>query len=162
VPKKVGMAPIQREGMEYEFSVVFELQMSHRASVSKDRTGLFETEILYDLKDKKLGKTITQWLKTAKPLPTREERAAEAERILRSTTSLPGTKDHFEGEGGKLLTEVQPTRILSDALDFLRKKNKDATDEGREPKYVEVCEAIGLELAARADAGDPAAQPQVT
>ena len=41
VPEKVGMKGVQRENLEYEFTVVLELDMSHRAKVSKDRTGLF-------------------------------------------------------------------------------------------------------------------------
>jgi len=42
VPVKVGMAPIQRDGMEYEFTTVFDVAMNHEAAVSKDRTGLFD------------------------------------------------------------------------------------------------------------------------
>jgi hypothetical protein len=42
VPKKVGMAPIQREGIEYEFTVAFDLDSkTHTALTSKDRTGLY-------------------------------------------------------------------------------------------------------------------------
>ena len=41
-PKKVGMAPIQRDGMEYEFTSVFDLSADHEVDVSKDRTGLFD------------------------------------------------------------------------------------------------------------------------
>jgi len=41
-PKKLGMAPIQRDGMEYEFGVVFDIAMDHKFLVSKDRTGVFD------------------------------------------------------------------------------------------------------------------------
>jgi hypothetical protein len=41
-PIKVGMAPVQREGMEYEFTSVLDLAMNHSAAVSKDRTGLLD------------------------------------------------------------------------------------------------------------------------
>ena len=44
-PKKVGMAPIQRDGMEYEFTTVFDVAADHQAAISKDRTGLFEGAI---------------------------------------------------------------------------------------------------------------------
>lgn len=40
---KLGMAPIQREGMEYEFTAFFEVDSSSIASPSKDRTDLFST-----------------------------------------------------------------------------------------------------------------------
>lgn len=43
VAKKVGMAPVQREGMDYEFTLVFDLEgEKHLAAVSKDRTSLFD------------------------------------------------------------------------------------------------------------------------
>jgi hypothetical protein len=41
-PVKVGLAPVQREGIEYEFTLVFDLTVEgHLASVAKDRTTLF-------------------------------------------------------------------------------------------------------------------------
>ena len=43
--KKVGMAPITREGMEYEFSLVLELDQQHNATPTKDRTSLFDGKI---------------------------------------------------------------------------------------------------------------------
>lgn len=39
--RKVGLAPVQREGMDYEFTTVFDLSPEHLALASKDRTGLF-------------------------------------------------------------------------------------------------------------------------
>ena len=41
VPQKVGMAPITRDGFEFEVSIHFELDHEHKAFCSKDRTGLF-------------------------------------------------------------------------------------------------------------------------
>lgn len=45
VPKKVGMAPIMRDGVEYEFTTVFDLDMAHQAQASKDRTQMFSDKI---------------------------------------------------------------------------------------------------------------------
>lgn len=41
VPEKVGLKGITRDGMDYEFTIVFDLDIKHNASASKDRTGLF-------------------------------------------------------------------------------------------------------------------------
>lgn len=65
--KKLGLQPIQREGMEYEFTIAFDVQMDHRALASKDRTGLFATELV-DLIDPRVSERLLSWLKTAKPL----------------------------------------------------------------------------------------------
>jgi hypothetical protein len=41
VPEKVGMKGVTRDGMDYEFTVVLDLDIKHNATASKDRTGLF-------------------------------------------------------------------------------------------------------------------------
>lgn len=61
-PRKVGMAPVQREGMEYEFTVMLDIDMSHVASSSKDRTRLFDGQ-LFKI-DRKHGELLRQWLET--------------------------------------------------------------------------------------------------
>ncbi len=67
-PLKVGMAPVQREGLEYEFSTVFDVQMDHRALASKDRTGLFGDEGV-DLVKPATGKRLLAWLATGAAVP---------------------------------------------------------------------------------------------
>lgn len=64
--KKLGLQPIQRDGMEYEFTVAFDVQMDHRALASKDRTALFGTDLL-DLADAGVAKRLLDWLGTAAP-----------------------------------------------------------------------------------------------
>lgn len=41
VPEKVGLKGVQRDGLEYDFTLVFDLDMQNHAVSSKDRTGLF-------------------------------------------------------------------------------------------------------------------------
>lgn len=41
VPEKVGLKGITRDGMDYEFTLVFDLDIKNNATTSKDRTGLF-------------------------------------------------------------------------------------------------------------------------
>ncbi|MFA6064004.1 MAG: ATP-binding protein [Gallionella sp.] len=60
VPRKVGMAPIQREGMEYEFTVFFDLSIEHVASTSKDRTSLFDGQ--YFKPSRESGEKLLAWL----------------------------------------------------------------------------------------------------
>jgi hypothetical protein len=63
VPQKVGMAPIMRDGVEYEFTAVFDLDMHHQAQASKDRTNLFDDRIFQITED--TGAQIMQWLNEA-------------------------------------------------------------------------------------------------
>jgi hypothetical protein len=41
VPEKVGLTGIQREGLDFELTLVFEMDIKHHAVATKDRTGLF-------------------------------------------------------------------------------------------------------------------------
>lgn len=64
---KVGAAPIQRDGIEYEFTVVFDLSIDHVATVNKDRTHLFDGQYFVPTPD--VGKTLKQWLDAGEPAP---------------------------------------------------------------------------------------------
>ena len=59
---KVGLAPVQREGMDYEFTTVFDLTQEHSATVSKDRTSLFDGQI-FRLSEK-TGEILKEWLES--------------------------------------------------------------------------------------------------
>jgi len=62
MPQKVGMAPVQREGMDYEFTTVLDLSLEHLATTSKDRTGLFNgTPFTPSIET---GKALLDWLET--------------------------------------------------------------------------------------------------
>ncbi|HPR74126.1 MAG TPA: AAA family ATPase [Bacteroidales bacterium] len=47
VPEKVGLKGVTRDGMDYEFSLVLDLDIKHHASASKDRTGLFMDKLSF-------------------------------------------------------------------------------------------------------------------
>lgn len=59
-PEKVGLKAIQREGLDYEFTLVFDIDLKHNCKASKDRTSLFigkpEFIITSDT-----GKQILEW-----------------------------------------------------------------------------------------------------
>ena len=41
VPEKVGLKAVQRDGLDYEFTIVLDVDSKHNAIASKDRTSLF-------------------------------------------------------------------------------------------------------------------------
>lgn len=67
-PVKAGLAPIQRDGIEYEFTIVFDVAMNHEAQVSKDRTGIFADKIFTITE--KTGEEIAEWLTSGKKVET--------------------------------------------------------------------------------------------
>lgn len=60
IPEKVGLKSVQRDGLEYEFTLTFDLDIKNNATASKDRTGLF-----YGKPEQRLsvetGKLIKDW-----------------------------------------------------------------------------------------------------
>ena len=61
-PQKVGLGSVQRDGMDYEFTVMFELDRdSHMAIAGKDRTSLFRDPVLIS---EETGKRVAAWLTT--------------------------------------------------------------------------------------------------
>lgn len=63
-PVKLGMAPVQREGMEYEFTVFFDINQEHYAKATKDRTDMFKDEAF--LCDEAIGQRLMHWLNEGK------------------------------------------------------------------------------------------------
>ena len=59
-PKKVGLAPVQRDGMEYEFTVMFDIDINHNATATKDRTRLFDGNIFKITSQ--TGEQLLEWL----------------------------------------------------------------------------------------------------
>jgi len=66
--RKIGLAPVQREGLEYEFTTVLDVSNGGYATASKDRTRIFsQTEAV--LLGEKTGVALLQWLESGAPMP---------------------------------------------------------------------------------------------
>ena len=57
--KKVGLAPVFRDGLEYELTVFFDMTQEHIATASKDRTGIFDGQNFKPTVD--TGKQLSKW-----------------------------------------------------------------------------------------------------
>jgi len=60
IPEKVGLKAIQRNDLDYEFTLVFEIDIKHFAVSSKDRTGLFMCKPEFVI-NSYTGKKILEW-----------------------------------------------------------------------------------------------------
>jgi len=93
-PRKVGMAPVQRQGVEYEFDIVGDMDQEHNIIITKSRA--------FDLADKvvnrpgkQFAETILKWAKgnsTPVPVTTATPPAEPAQK----NQSLPPTKPVVE------------------------------------------------------------------
>lgn len=59
-PRKVGLSPVQRDGLEYEFTLFMDINQDHVVHVTKDNTKLFDQQ--YVKPSKEMGKQLMQWL----------------------------------------------------------------------------------------------------
>lgn len=98
--KKVGMAPVQREGLEYEFTIMFDIDREkHEATASKDRTRLFDNSV--GVITPEIGAKIRQWIEQGaiahEPVKVPEEEAA-----VKTTefVKFDGTKCYVRGNAG--------------------------------------------------------------
>lgn len=60
IPEKVGLKAVQRDGLDYEFTLVFDIDIKHFVVASKDRTGLFMGKPEFII-NQGTGKQILEW-----------------------------------------------------------------------------------------------------
>lgn len=92
--KKLGMSPIQRDGMEYEFTVFIDLDQQHTATTTKDRTTLFDGQ--YFVPTIETGRTLLSWL---------ENNGQAAPAAVAQEKPLGGRqREETQGDRGKVAT----------------------------------------------------------
>lgn len=115
VIRKVGMSPIQRPGMEYEFDIVCDMDWAHILSVSKSRCSA-----VADMRMEKPGPgfmgPVLEWLDSSTVRP------AAAAPIMANTVSLDGLLSLYSAEaimaanGGQIPTTDAEVQAAADIL----------------------------------------------
>lgn len=96
---KLGMAPEQRDGLDYEMTLVFNIiNQTHLAEATKDRTGLFDGKQF--LISKNTGLEILEWLNSGTPAKSPAPTITDVRNLLISAgvKSIPDFK--------KVMTQV--------------------------------------------------------
>lgn len=110
VPKKVGTAPVQRDGIEYEFDMVGDLNFDHQLVITKSRIPGFQDEVI-DRPGARLGEQLLAWLEsgvtpasktTVDPETTPEAEPAPAklngkDLVSKAMSYVIRTRDHRNG-----------------------------------------------------------------
>lgn len=115
-PKKVGTAPIQASGIEYEFDLAGELSPEHILNISKSRCpALSGTTHLNP--GEELAETLLAWLTDGAPLPESSQSKCERVRTVREAVGL-------DTDAVKALIEHQfkrstPSQLSSEQVDAL-------------------------------------------
>ena len=69
IPEKVGLKAVQRDNVDYEFTIVFDVNMKHYALASKDRTELFAGKPEFPLTEQ-VGMQILGWCNQCQTQPS--------------------------------------------------------------------------------------------
>ncbi len=79
VPRKVGMAPVQRDGMEYEFTICGDLDPDHNLFITKSRCREFDNKRIHN-PGRPMAERLLAWLAQGKPEVAPDQQAGAAEK----------------------------------------------------------------------------------
>ncbi len=140
IVRKIGLAPVQRDGMEYEFSVVLDIDAQHVAHASKDRTSLFDGRY-FTITDK-TGAELLQWLEAGEappPAPALDESAVtDFLTLISEAGTLADLKRHF-AEAYRAADAISDKTALTrfEAAKEVRKAALASTTADNEPTHAE-------------------------
>jgi nucleoside-triphosphatase THEP1 len=92
VPEKVGLKGVQREGLDYEMTIMFELDVKHNAIASKDRTSMFAGKPEFKLTPA-VGEQIREWCEQGDAL----KKDSEVIEQIDAATSVEELKQVYDG-----------------------------------------------------------------
>ncbi len=150
-PQRVGLAPEQGKGVEYEFDLLVEISTDHIANVIKDRTGKFQDKLL-EKPGEDFGRQLAAWLADGTPAPVaqpaRPAKAAEVEEPGDAPPTVPEILGHI-----RAAKTVKALGRMGDRIDEL-------TSEGHLTD-LEVAELMGA-INTRHQEIEPTTQETVT
>lgn len=83
-PRKVGLAPIQRDGMEYEFDVTMDMENA-RGFVAKTRCPELSERSTWEKPGKEFAEVLSRWLSDGAPAPARQPEASQPQQTAPTT-----------------------------------------------------------------------------
>jgi hypothetical protein len=110
-PQRVGLAPEQGKGIEYEFDLLVEISVEHIGQVIKDRTGKFQDKLI-DKPGEQFGQQLAAWLADGEQAPAPAPKPEPA--------PAPGRADVEQIRGYiRAATTVRTLGKITDRLDQL-------------------------------------------
>lgn len=104
IPRKVGLAPIQRDGLEYEFDVCGELNLDHELIISKSRCSALSGQVIAK-PGEQIASILNEWLSDGAFAPQPIDRDAllgqTEQEMARLGWSAKDGKHHLEQTYGK-------------------------------------------------------------
>lgn len=125
VPRKVGMAPVMRDGAEYEFDIVAEMDLDHNLIVSKTRMMELDGEVI-NKPGPEFGERIRAWLSEGEEMPADKPRRSRPSRSGNGGNKRPASKKQLGYIRGLI-----DQKVLSDDPQEDMDKSNDLADAVR-------------------------------
>ncbi len=120
-PKRVGMAPVQRENIEYEFDVFCNIDADHTLTVSGSRCPDLE-KATFKMPRGEVGEIISKWLGAGAPAAKKLKAEAKAE---------PKPRPAIESSG-KDATAAEKQELVELSVEIAGKMNLEAYEDADE------------------------------
>lgn len=89
-PVKMGMAPVQRGGLEYEFTIVGDLDLEHRITFTKSRCDVLADKMIQPNRETDAAKLFAAWLDDGEPPPP----PADQEQVTAFLADVKGREEN--------------------------------------------------------------------
>lgn len=125
VIRKVGLAPIQRDGVEYEFDVVGDLNTNHELSITKSRCQPLSGRVIH-APSEALGVELLEWLSSGAPDAALVKARAVCNELLSELMQIDSERDftdmltHFQGWEDDIAKARELYKVLQDLQKSLR------------------------------------------
>src|ERR1700722_4310894 len=138
VPRKIGVQPVQRDGMEYEFDVTADLDLDNNLIVGKTRCPALHGKV-FERDGKALAEIFTAWLSGAAP-------------EVKPAAVVPTAAPAPPRPPGDIITETAQKAIFAlmhehdksqaDVKAIIKRHGFDRTADITQEKYAAICEEI--------------------
>jgi len=128
VPRKIGMAPVQREGVEYEFTVVGDFIDHKKLMITKTRCEALDDKVYYE-PGREMAETLRAWLESASPAPAAPPPSPSPaagtprQRVEKVIAALEQLAAQVDPEAGPASLNEWLDKELPDGLDALTEED---------------------------------------
>lgn len=121
VPEKVGLKGVQRDGIEYELTTLFEIDIKHNVTATKDRTSLFSGKPEFKLTPI-IGQKLNDWCNLGQQNSQKDlliqqiEQAATVESLRKLYKDSPGYQSSLHENFSRKRKQLETTRLFPELL----------------------------------------------
>ena len=133
--RKVGLQPVQRDGLEYEFTVVGDVTQDHDLVITKTRAAFLKDAVVREAGED-LGRQLSDWLNTGSSGPAPVVSVATSPATVdRRPTQEPSSEEPLRDLISRHIGEATTVRTIGkivDRIDILLSEGKLVDDDWSE------------------------------